>query len=505
MSSSSCERSIDAFLDAVNRRPRLWLSLFALILALQISPWWHPKPDGCLYLSIARSVVHGEQLSALGHPRIVVVPGYPLLISPAFLLGDRPFLWISVLHWLMAVAALIGIYRWSRRLFPSTAVVLTGLATLNLAFGIHYRRTLKEIACLALMVWVTYLLQKLLRVRQTRRTIEWTFTAALLLTCLVMIRYTGIVVICGFAIALGWQVFRRRMSWRRGLVVGLAATLPATLAMWGHIQYEQHLTQVFSGETYVDSFIDRLEPQSSKWLEGVRLQICDIGRISIPGMFKAYGGTGSWLDVNTVVYVAWLVVVVTGWWTLARRRFDILVLTVPFYIALYIPGASDQGARYLVPLTPVIMVCAWCGLRRLLAARQVVLAALLVAHVGVGLVQWIAVDIPRARQADALWPAVDKMATAIGPNRETTGAFNLPRDYRLMLQVSLDRSIEEVDIRRPIAESIDWLVVWRGTSDVPGFVFAHEVGPCLLLQRQQQESAEKLIATATTDDAAGRH
>ena len=79
---------------------RLWfcIGIFAAVLfALQVRSWWSPTPDVTGYFSIARSVWSGEGLSNLGNRVLHYAPGYPLLISPAVVFGDRAFLLISLM------------------------------------------------------------------------------------------------------------------------------------------------------------------------------------------------------------------------------------------------------------------------------------------------------------------------------------------------------------------------------------------------------------------------
>jgi hypothetical protein len=108
---------LGALADAMNRRPWLWLTVFALALAAQISPWWYPSDDGCTYLSMARSIAAGEPFERYGQQGSGIPPGYPLLVGPVFWLSDQPFLALSVMHWLMGVALLVAAFaKWYREL-----------------------------------------------------------------------------------------------------------------------------------------------------------------------------------------------------------------------------------------------------------------------------------------------------------------------------------------------------------------------------------------------------
>ncbi len=56
------------------QRPAVVLSLFAMLLATQVLPYWAPTPDGAGYMSIARSIAHGGPATNLGSPKLHYAP-----------------------------------------------------------------------------------------------------------------------------------------------------------------------------------------------------------------------------------------------------------------------------------------------------------------------------------------------------------------------------------------------------------------------------------------------
>ncbi len=78
---------LESWIEGTNRRPRMWLAIFAALMAVQISPWLYPTVDGCLYMKTAREFIAAPSLADF---RCLVPPGYPALITPAFLLSSRP-------------------------------------------------------------------------------------------------------------------------------------------------------------------------------------------------------------------------------------------------------------------------------------------------------------------------------------------------------------------------------------------------------------------------------
>lgn len=565
--------TLEAKVEAINRRPRLWLCIFALLFAIQISPWWYPKPDGCFYLSIARTMVAGSPTANDGDVFRPANPGYPLLISPAFLLGDRPFLAISALHWLMAVVCILGVYRWARRQFPAYAVLLTGLAVLNNAVWIHYRRTIKEIAFMAFIVWSVNVVQALTHKRSNASTALLCGVAALLITACALVRYPGMVLLAGFALAMCHSAHRGRLSWSRAAIVTLAVSLLPTMTVLYRINYEENLAQRQGGTTYGRQFnkavsiavsdakqvfvsaepesnvfdkdasgdrdhglaevqdrtpitVDRPDKSSSssnggavvantsenktlssetasanvhdglltriaanRFFEGLRLRISSVGQITLPGMLKAYNQTGSWMHVNMFVYGTWFFVVLAGWWYLVRRRNDVFALLLPFYFAIYIIWPFDQGARFLVPMAPVLMASAWYGMRRLPIRYTSALGMCVFMHCSVAIVYWAGMDAPRAYALHQNWPHVDRLighmefAGASQPSAVVGVSPKQRTRVRLMFELCIDRPVDEYSTLQSVPESVQWVVLPEDVSWGDSYELIERAGDFQLIRR----------------------
>jgi len=65
------------------------LVVCALLLVVQISPWWYSSIDSASYLLMARSLARSAGLTNLGSRLWRYSPGHPALISPVFLMDDR--------------------------------------------------------------------------------------------------------------------------------------------------------------------------------------------------------------------------------------------------------------------------------------------------------------------------------------------------------------------------------------------------------------------------------
>src|SRR5262245_49532147 len=217
-------RSIDVWLRRAEARPGLWLAALAALLALQIGPLWYATQDGVAYLSIARSIAGGGPVARLGDPQLGYPTGYPWLISPVLLAGPRPFLLLSLLHWLMAVAFMLGVYRWARAQIGAGAPWVTALVMANVHVWNLYRRTLSEAAFCAVLIWTITLLNGVIDSAAdlgSRRGRRQLLLAGAALVILSTIREVGMLVGAGAALAvlarlpaggLGWRAAARPLA-----------------------------------------------------------------------------------------------------------------------------------------------------------------------------------------------------------------------------------------------------------------------------------------------------
>lgn len=471
--------TLETFAESLERRPRTCLTVLAVLLAVQISPWFYFSPDGCVYLSLARSLAAGEPMTVLGQPRLGIPIGYPLLVSPAFWFSERPFMALSIVNWLFAVALMLGVHRWLQRQIPQAAVLLTSLIMVNAGLWFHYRRPLKEIAFLAVMVWLANGLQALLQGDGWQRILRRAAIALLLLVLLLTIRYSGIVLVAGLGLALMLKVYRdathRRLIVGTSLVLGLCSLIVlGVLIRYG-----------------ADLYLKALVPASSDiWAqiaEGLRLRISEIGRLSLPGMFKSYSGRHEWLHVNVVLYLTLLPFVAWGWWQLAWRRQDVLALTFPFYFALYVAWPFDQGARFMLPMVPVLVTCLWLGARPCFPKAKGWTVILLGMHLVGSVGYWVSVDAPRAIARHRDWGSLERLAAHTESGAERLAVRNFEPDLHAMLQFSLDRPLSGPLTGASAPGDVDWIVQPKQTAGCVGFTICAEAGGYHLLARTQPQ------------------
>lgn len=471
----------------IDRRPRQGLVFLALLFAVQISSLWYPTPDASGYLSIARNVAAGHGPANLGSRQIYLAPGYPLLISPAFLTGDRPFLLLSFIHWLLALILVLGVYVWARRHMPASALLLTAVAMVNVELWNLYRRTLSETAFMALLVWEINLLHWAGAAATARLALWRTGVASLGMVALALTRQAGLTVAAGFGLALCLDAWRGKISWSRALSFALLVGVPATLAVAGLARYDRAMAAVSGAPTYVDQIADASASWSSQVLEGLRLRISEGGRLIVPGMFKAYGRRGHWWNVNVAVYVSLAGLLWWGWAKWVARTRDLWALTLPFYVGLYVIWPFDQATRFTVPMLPLLLACIWTVLEFLGRHRDRIFGGLLAGHLVMALGYWLCIDLPRAREDAAQWPVVRQIADILKMDGGAVLGVDVPPDTLWMLQFALDRRVGEHRADLAVAPDIRWIIASCSNAQFDGFAIHAELGKYRILRRREPD------------------
>jgi hypothetical protein len=462
--------------SALDRRPGWCLLILALLFAVQVSAYWYPTPDASGYLSMARSLARGEGLRNLGSGQLYLAPGYPVLVSPAFLVGDQPFLVLSLVNAGLAGLLMLGIYTWARRQVPAAALLVTAVALVNVDLWALYRRTLSEMAFMALLMWVINALHWACATTSRPSRIGRTVLAAGLMICLVTVRQAGLTVAAGFGTVMLFEAWRARVPWGRALGMALAVGVPACVAVLGLAVYDRLMAAPSGAATYAGQIIDPTTTWAGQLLEGLRLRISEIGRVTIPGMFKAYGRRGQWLHPTMAIYLPLLLLLLAGWWRLVGRTRDVLALTLPFYLGLYVVWPFDQATRFTVPMIPLLLACLWSMLEPLRTCRFRIMGALLAGHLGVAAGYWVAVDWPRARADQAQWAPLRQVAASLRAEGGPVLVEELPANAPWMLQLALDRRVREHMPGAPIDPDVHWIVTLEPDSAYEGFSLHSRAG-----------------------------
>jgi hypothetical protein len=425
-------------------------------------------------MSSARSLVVEGRMETFDSPSLKILPGYPLLIAPTFAMSSRPFLYISIVHWFLAMLTAWGIYVWARRTCPEAAVLITLMSVLNATFMYYYRRPLKEVAFLCALVWVVNVLHALIEERNRRRVVGLALAATLLLAAASLIRYTAMVIVPMFCMVLGYLVWQKRIAWKRAAGILLAVTAPATIVIAAYLYHEESMARIRNHATYVRTMQTVLatptlvEGESSgvnRYWVGFKLKLTEIWRAVVPGAFKDRNDGGGGFTVVTGLRLGFAFLMGLGWWRLQRKRFDLLALMFPCYFLLYLPLACDQGSRPMMPYLPLLMACVWFAAEGRVWQRGM-LALLVIAQAAVGLGYWATIDAPIAHQVNEKWDAMQQIADAIPSDRDRIGISRRDR-ARFLLEFALDRQViplTNLDAWQAEAEQCEWVVLPDGVT-----------------------------------------
>ncbi len=473
-----------------------WLLLGWAVLALVqiISPLWYPTPDACCYLSIARSLISGSPPTNLGSRNLIFGIGYPLVISPAFLLDSTPFLFISAINAALAMLYVAGVLVWARRRAAVAAWPIALIAVGNAIVLAMFRRALSEAAFMAVLIWFLVLLPTFPGAIGRRNLLA----AAALLVALVLIRPTGILFAFGWTVLLALQVRAGGLTWRRALLGAAIVIVPAAAALTAGLVYSRIMMAHENAFTWsnLDVFTHSARSPATEvaggslglqCLEGLRVRINEVGRLTIPGMFGSYGRAGDWRDINLVLYGPLFVLLWVGWWQSVRELPDAYLLTFPLYFAVHVYWPFDQAGRYFAPLLPLLLVCFWRALQPCARWRLPVIRALVAVHLLVALGHWLVLDRPRAVRDEQHWAEVAQLSEPIQSAGGTVQTAPSLDPVHLQLQFVLDRPVVNRPTAPPIADGVRWLVLPAGAAPREGFQSAAVAGPYLLLRRSDGE------------------
>jgi hypothetical protein len=465
-----------------------------LLLAIQVSPWYYSHGDGHAYLSIARHLARGEGLKNMDSPVLWFPPGFPLLISPMFLFDYLPLVEISILQFVLAVGLMGGIYRWARPQGPEGAVWIAALTVGTSAVWIHYRRPISEIAFMTAMAWLMVSVDRLSRPRGGRRFAAWLIAAVGLTSAACLIRPVGIALAAGSSCSLFATAIRKgrsaqrsnaeAISWRSALFAGLLISAAAAVTVGVFMLRERTVAEPLGGETY-ENALDSKRGAESLAGYGPWFALCasDIGRITVPFMFKCYGPVGAWWDVNMLVYLPVVVLLLYGYGRWLRRGDDPLAWSLPFYLAVLTWFRCESGARWWLPMSPAWFMCLWFALERCRRRREIFRVAWIL-HVLAALAYWLGSDLPHTRAVNQDWPAVRSLADQISPDRDRVAIDDSLADPGALLTLALDRHVKEFAATDPIPATARWLILPIGRRPPPEFVPRASVGRFALWQRR---------------------
>jgi len=435
----------------IRRSDYVWLSIFTALLCVLTAGLWHPMPDSILYINQARNLIHGHGLTHADSTRWVASPGYPILISPFFLINDMPLRVLTLFQTLLTVIYMFGVFAWASRHTKQTAILITGAATLHAAVWQYCFPTTTEAAFMATMIWSIVCFTVWLDHRGTRLG-KQAFTLAVLLICYcTFIRSAGLMIAVGAGIMLLLHDRSTHRSFRQTFgVLMIWLGLPG-LVILGFLIHETQSTNL---GWIQGTYLAGIAPNQSQGifktlLSGMQMRLSDIGRLMIPGMLKAYSRDQSWIHASMFIYLPIIAGLIWAWVKIIRHKSDPLLWSLLPFTALHIVYMQfADGARFMTPMLPVIMLLTWRLFGVFKSGQHATMLILLVLHASV-IIGLTVREQPTLVDIHNQWKVAAICANLI---KEDIGPVSSIEDVNsLGLQVAIIADIR-VQRKRPLAE-----------------------------------------------------
>lgn len=459
-----------------------WILILAVIwLAVQISPLWYPTPDSAAYISIARGIAERHVLENHGRAQLYYSIGYPLLLSPLFVIDREPFLLISIMQFGLGLGVIALSYRWVKSIAAPHAAWIAAFTVCTTSFGSIHRRPLTESAFTAALLGSVLILNRTIAMRGW-----WAIGfGSLMVAATTLIRPAGITLAAGFAVASFHLARRREQSWGRTMAQAILVGLPALCLQLAVMHYDRVQATLDGGLCYADQIREPNLGLGAQFVEGVRLRIQEAGRLLIPGMYKSYAKPGDWFDINLLLYGSLSMALLLGWLRLARERNDVFVWVLPFYAGLYVVWPFDQATRFFTPLTPLLAVCLIMAARSLqnVSVRRVGFGMVAI-HLVVAAVYWRFDERPKALAIESERTGLARLSTAV-PIRDWK-AVVVAEDAEpatIWTPHYLDRLVSIRPITEPLPAEANWLVLRASQLPPSGFASEAIVGRFQLCRR----------------------
>ena len=286
--------------DRVKHKEYVWLGIFGFLLMILSAGIWHPMPDTTVYLYQARHFATWDGLVHIMTHRLDTTPGYALLISPFFMIDDLPLVALTFFQALMLCVYMLGVYVWASRFAPKSAVLIAGAPSLHVCVWQYGMVVTTEAPFMASMVWSVILFHRWVEETDQSLRLKYLVGGVFLFCYCTLIRSAGMMIAVGCAGYLLWENRRAGRHWlTHGWSLLLWTGLPCLVVMIFVLQ------QSWVGQTGLihGTNMGGLTPTAQTnvfaylW-HGLYLRLTDMGRLTIPGMFKAYSTQGSWMHVT---------------------------------------------------------------------------------------------------------------------------------------------------------------------------------------------------------------
>jgi hypothetical protein len=358
-------------------------------------------PDSSTYVVLAENLAQGSGYVFDGRPHTRFPPGLPMLVAAWSSVGDGSYGSAVRLMPIFGLVGLLASFVLISRVesWPIAMLACLWLATSPEYFRLATRYIWSDLPYFALAA-LALLLADHLRQGSGRWRVAIAAGLAVAMVAAVIMRSAGIALIAAFGatIAHTWRAMDRRA--RAGLLAAVTLAVVAQ-AWWSNWTRSREVSE-YAG-AYMQSYAAQFLLEDPQEPELGVAGIADLaGRV---GYFASAQLTRftqllipvPWLDVlwfsPLVLMPAFLLIVGIGS-SFRRGRSPLVAWYVLAYLGLYSLWPFDEGARFMLPIFPLMFLFAWRGLRLTLdrlqreptpGERRVVLLALTAITVIAGL------------------------------------------------------------------------------------------------------------------------
>jgi hypothetical protein len=363
------------------------MSAVLLIFLMLQNRYWVPGGDSEVYTGAARNIVQGQGNTFNGVPVIMVPPGWAYVM--AGLMKISPTFLLLKLVTMGFMAGSLAVMYWICRRFASpktcaAAIILTALVShvYSLTFWLHSDALFCLISSLGLLL--------AMQISENRST--WWRIALLMVCCavMVMVRWAGLLswLLIGATLLRGelWPRVNRR--WVLAVITGVV-TMGVFLSIRAALRVTPEMAREISlagagGEGDAASDIADAAAAGRDLTLAVEYRWFNPAAGGLTGYVVRLAGWGHWFS-----YLLWqpfrvggpvtLISLFAGWTTLltlitlavdsARARQWLWPALLVYSLGLAL-NWTHPVARYLVPVTPLIIVGVMIGLPRLLMRHR---------------------------------------------------------------------------------------------------------------------------------------
>lgn len=336
--------------------------------------------DDAYYLGLAQSIRIAGTYTFNGVPHVLYPPGLPLLLAfvePLIGTGEQSFAFVMALA---GAAAIAGSYFFILRRLGRVPAILCALllATTPFFYELASRRIISDLPYFAASVWCLCFIDLLDDAQTSSTRFVRGCIASLLLSVVVLMRTASLALLVGLITYLVWSLLRPRavrLRNRSNLLApvcigfGLFGLWIAWTIVQRSAQYPGHHMQ-----SYVSQIRFRVPQQPELGLAGPAELFTRFAK-NVSLQFGHWGELFlhiPWIDsrwYSPFVLLLGLLVLV-GLIDRLRSKADVFEWYALAYLGMYALWPFDEGARFILPLYPLLFYYSWIGARLLLGEGQ---------------------------------------------------------------------------------------------------------------------------------------